>query len=245
MVNPVPGSTPKNNFHARGPLWKTCGVQTDAKKHKTGLHTGNDFPAPDGTKVVAARAGVVRHVTYGAAFGTHQVAVRCPDGTEDFYAHMSSRVADGLAVKAGDKVGAVGHEGNVKGSHLHFERHTTHGPSWSCGFISDPAPSVAAGVQAHSPAVATAKKSVRLSQLRFGIRGSTSVSVLQAVLLAHRRSGDPVFPVTGNYLGLTDQAVRLCQQRHAFGHDPTGTSFIGPKQAVHLFGTTVVIVDDR
>jgi murein DD-endopeptidase MepM/ murein hydrolase activator NlpD len=92
--------------------------------------------------VVAARPGTVRHVNYGAAFGSHQVAVMAGDGTRDFYAHMSSRVGDGMKVKAGDRVGEVGAEGNATGPHLHFERHASHSAPWSCGVIRDPAPSI-------------------------------------------------------------------------------------------------------
>jgi len=109
-----------------------------------GIHTGVDFAAPTGAKVVAARSGTVRHRNYGSAFGYHQVAVTCSDGTEDFYAHMRTRVADGTHVSAGDKIGEVGSEGNVTGPHLHFEKHNRQG-SWSCEVIVDPMPSVNSG----------------------------------------------------------------------------------------------------
>lgn len=130
MVNPVPGVPVSTEFgRTSSGLWTTCGY-----------HTGVDFAAPAGTPVVAARPGKVTHVDYGSSFGAHQVAVRCSDGTEDFYAHMSARAGNGLHVQAGDRVGEVGDEGNSTGPHLHFERHTV--PGWSCDLITNPQPSL-------------------------------------------------------------------------------------------------------
>jgi murein DD-endopeptidase MepM/ murein hydrolase activator NlpD len=136
VVNPVPGYNVSTPYGARGPYW---GCDPNASG---GKHTGADFAAPAGAKCVAARPGTVRHVNCGSAFGNHQVAVECNDGTRDFYAHMRSRVAAGTKVQAGDKVGEVGSEGNVSGPHLHFERHNCHGCGWSCGICKDPKPSI-------------------------------------------------------------------------------------------------------
>jgi murein DD-endopeptidase MepM/ murein hydrolase activator NlpD len=84
----------------------------------------------------------VRHCNHGAAFGRHQVEVLPGDGTRDFLAHLSTRVPDGTRVKAGDKVGEVGAEGNVTGPHLHFERHSVATGGWSCTVIRDPQASI-------------------------------------------------------------------------------------------------------
>jgi murein DD-endopeptidase MepM/ murein hydrolase activator NlpD len=128
MSQPVPGHTVQTPFHRRGKFWKTCKVKTAPNGKKTGLHTGVDIPAPQGTPVVAARAGVTKHVDFGPAFGTKQLAVLCDDGTEDFYAHMSSRKPGGRKVKAGDKIGEVGNSSSTPDlkPHLHFERHKKH-----------------------------------------------------------------------------------------------------------------------
>jgi Membrane proteins related to metalloendopeptidases len=242
MGKPVPGHQAGTAFGVRGPRW-SCD-----KNNGEGIHTGIDFPAPIGTEVVAARVGVTAHVDYGNAFGTRQLAVRCADGTEDFYAHMSDRVADGRTVSAGEKVGEVGDQGNVTGPHLHFERHTAHGPGWSCGFITDPSPSI----EARSNVAADKKTTgvpdqtvrVRLSRLRFGVMDAGSVRRLQTVLNTHDTADDEQLPITGNYLEKTDDAVRRCQQSHGFGHDPAGASFVGPRQAAHLFGDRISIIDD-
>lgn len=137
MTSPVPSSpfvdTP---YGRRGPYW-SC----DRDAHGNGIHTGADFGAPVGALVVAARPGRLVHCNHGSAFGSHQVEVRCDDGTRDFYAHLSSRVSE-RDVQAGDKVGNVGAEGNVTGPHLHFERHATSSGGWSCSIVRDPQPSI-------------------------------------------------------------------------------------------------------
>lgn len=137
MVTPVPDQpTIDTPYGRRGPYW-SC--DPDAAGH--GIHTGADYAAPAGTRVVAARPGRLVHCDHGAAFGRHQVEVRCGDGTRDFYAHMWARAAQGT-VAAGDRVGEVGMEGNATGPHLHFERHATETGGWSCAVVRDPQPSI-------------------------------------------------------------------------------------------------------
>jgi len=123
-------------YGRRGPYW-SC--NRDAQGN--GIHTGADFAAPAGAKVVAARPGTLAHCDHGSSFGNHQVEVRCSDGTRDFYAHMRMRVAEG-PIAAGAKVGEVGSEGNATGPHLHFERHATTTGGWSCSVVRDPQPSI-------------------------------------------------------------------------------------------------------
>ena len=133
---PVPGSVVSTPYGKRGGHW-SC-QQNSAGD---GVHTGCDFAADAGTPVVACRPGTTAHVDYGSAFGDHQLAVRCVDGTEDFYAHMPVRVAKGVWVQSGDWVGEVGSEGNATGPHLHLERHPSQG-WWSCDNHENPQPSL-------------------------------------------------------------------------------------------------------
>ncbi len=136
-MNPVPSNPGVDTpYGRRGSYW-SC----DRDVHGNGIHTGADFAAPTGTKVVAARPGTVVHSNHGSAFGGHQVDVVCDDGTRDFYAHMRSRTAEG-PIKAGEKVGEIGTEGNSTGPHLHFERHATTYGGWSCSVVRDPQPSI-------------------------------------------------------------------------------------------------------
>jgi murein DD-endopeptidase MepM/ murein hydrolase activator NlpD len=136
-VNPVPDhpgvDTP---YGRRGSYW-SC----DRDAQGNGIHTGADFQAPAGARVVAARPGDLAWTNHGSSFGNHQVEVRCSDGTRDFYAHLRSRAEAG-PVDAGQKIGEVGSEGNATGPHLHFERHATETGPWSCGVVRDPQPSI-------------------------------------------------------------------------------------------------------
>lgn len=137
MVNPVPGHSVSTPYGRRGSYWSCY-----EDRNGDGLHTGNDYAAPIGTLVVAARPGRVVHANHGSAFGSHQVEVLPGDGTRDFYAHLSSRVPHGTRVRTGEPVGRIGAEGNVTGPHLHFERHAIATGGWSCSIIRDPQPSI-------------------------------------------------------------------------------------------------------
>lgn len=138
MTAPVPGYGCTTPYGKRGSYW-SCNEDSNGN----GIHTGQDYAAPSGTKVVAARGGTVEYVNFGSAFGNHQCVVLPGDGTRDFYAHMQGRaIDDGARVDTGAKLGSVGDEGNVTGAHLHFERHKVSSGGWSCGVVVDPTPSV-------------------------------------------------------------------------------------------------------
>ena len=215
MVNPVPGYRVTTAYRKSG-SW-SCGY-----------HTGQDYAAPNGATVVAARAGAVVHTTWGSSFGDRQFAIRASDGTYDFYAHTNTRPGNGATVSAGHEIAQVGARGNATGPHLHFERRTSN--AWSCSGHQDPMTSHNAGGDSGSGGQPT-----YLSKLRHGQRDSDSVKNLQAALNGH--SMPPRgrnLPVTGNYLDQTDAEVRLCQELHGYGNDKPGESFVGPRQAAHL-----------
>ena len=91
-MQPVPGHGISTPYGKKG--W-SCG-----------FHTGADFAAPMGAQIVAPIAGQIRHRNYGAAFGNHQFAISPDAGQpfaagEVFFAHTSTRLADGVRVKAG------------------------------------------------------------------------------------------------------------------------------------------------
>ena len=101
------------------------GTRKDPFTGKAKNHTGIDVPAARGTKIYAAKSGVVTTSVLGSggswAYGNH-VVVSHSDGTSTLYAHMSSRaVKQGQVVKQGDVVGYVGTTGRSTGNHLHFE----------------------------------------------------------------------------------------------------------------------------
>ena len=93
-------------------------------------HTGQDFPAADGTNLVSATAGtVVRSEALRNDNGNYRsygnlIVIRPTGqpGTEIFYAHLSTRdVRAGQTVTPGQHIGRTGNTGNSKGPHLHFE----------------------------------------------------------------------------------------------------------------------------
>src|SRR3954467_14190406 len=137
-MRPVPGHVMGTPYGRRGTWW-SCREDSNG----WGIHTGVDFPAPIGARVIAARGGIVVYTNHGSAFGWHQLEIKRSDGTRDFYAHMSKRsVANGAHVKAGHKIGEVGAEGNVTGPHLHFERHSVATGPWNCAIVRNPQPSI-------------------------------------------------------------------------------------------------------
>jgi murein DD-endopeptidase MepM/ murein hydrolase activator NlpD len=85
-------------------------------------HAGNDYLAPAGTPVYAARAGTVVEVAMHTGYGPGEVVViRGEDGRYYRYAHLDGK----HRVKVGDKITGGQHIGQVgylaSGSHLHFE----------------------------------------------------------------------------------------------------------------------------
>lgn len=84
-------------------------------------HTGLDFAAPSGTPVVSVANGVVRSASYDGSYG-NKVVVVLEDGTEVWYAHLSSfTVSPGETVTGGQQLATVGSTGNSTGPHLHLE----------------------------------------------------------------------------------------------------------------------------
>ena len=84
-------------------------------------HTGQDFPAPVGTPIYAAAAGVVLSPTAGGWAGIN-VVIQHSNGGSTLYAHMSRKVVStGQTVRPGQLIGYVGTTGRSFGAHLHFE----------------------------------------------------------------------------------------------------------------------------
>jgi len=92
-----------------------------------GIHGNNgiDIGAPEGTNVVASAAGtvIVARTGWNGGYGNYVVIQHKQSQT--LYAHLSQiAVSSGASVAQGQKVGEVGHTGQVSGAtgnHLHFE----------------------------------------------------------------------------------------------------------------------------
>jgi murein DD-endopeptidase MepM/ murein hydrolase activator NlpD len=88
----------------------------------TRFHAGLDYPAPRGTPVASAGAGVVTYA--GPLPGGWGKTVTVSHGADvrTMYAHLSAvRMEVGARVEAGETVGLVGATGYATGPHLHFE----------------------------------------------------------------------------------------------------------------------------
>ena len=86
-------------------------------------HTGTDFAAPKGTRVLAAADGVVVSAGWRNGYG-NTVELRHGGGITTLYAHLSgfaNGAKTGARVRQGDPVGFVGATGWATGPHLHYE----------------------------------------------------------------------------------------------------------------------------
>ncbi|MGW1399289.1 peptidoglycan DD-metalloendopeptidase family protein [Streptomyces sp. NPDC002405] len=113
----------------------------------SGHHTGLDFPAATGTKIVAVDSGTVESATSGGPYGKH-ILVQHGGGLASLYAHMSAMVAKaGDTIKQGGRVGSVGATGNVTGPHLHLEARVNGKPVDPMPYLTGPTGDGGTGVQ--------------------------------------------------------------------------------------------------
>ncbi len=105
-------------------------------------HEAIDIPAPEGTPVVAARAGTVVAINMHSSYG-NAIAILHDGGYSTFYCHLSRRaVSVGAYVNAGQTIGYVGHTGTVygnPGNHLHFRLNTNATKTNYWGKMQNPA----------------------------------------------------------------------------------------------------------
>ncbi len=109
---PLPG-----HYEISSPFgWRTHPVTGEKK-----LHTGIDIPAPAGTEIRAAGAGVVIFAGWYGSYG-NSIIIDHGGGISTLYAHQSKfAVQVNEQVKANQVIGNVGSTGLSTGPHLHFE----------------------------------------------------------------------------------------------------------------------------
>lgn len=86
-------------------------------------HTGSDFAAPKGTRVLSAADGHVISAGWKGGYG-NTVEIRHGGSITTLYAHLSGFVQGiraGARVRQGDPIGFVGATGWATGPHLHYE----------------------------------------------------------------------------------------------------------------------------
>lgn len=96
-------------------------------------HEGQDVLARCGTRLVAARGGVVQWKAYHAAAGYYLVVDDGSTEVDELYAHLSEPAlpARGERVYTGQTIGYVGRTGDASTCHLHFEMWSP--PGWYQG----------------------------------------------------------------------------------------------------------------
>ncbi|MGW3387256.1 M23 family metallopeptidase [Streptomyces cinereoruber] len=109
---PIAGSYVSTGYQTGGSLWSS------------GSHSGVDFHAAYGSRVVSVGSGTVVEAGWGGAYGNN-IVIRMHDGTYTQYGHLSSiGVYVGQTVEPGQQIGISGSTGNSTGPHLHFEART-------------------------------------------------------------------------------------------------------------------------
>ncbi len=87
------------------------------------MHTGVDWSAPRGTRIMAAGNGKVIYAKWKSGYGNH-VKIQHANGYTSAYSHMSGfakGIKQGIRVKQGQVIGFVGSTGLSTGPHLHYE----------------------------------------------------------------------------------------------------------------------------
>lgn len=234
-------------YGKRGTAW---GCNKDASGK--GVHTGVDLSAPRGTPIFAPCDGQIRHRSYGSALGNHQFAISPDPGQafaagEIFFAHTSTRMADGAYVKMGQQIAVVGSEGNASGPHVHMEYHPNTKDVWNCSVHANPKPVLLHGLSTDAPYIT---KDVYRSKCGYGEptngdANSDTVKELQERLNRAGLTGGLKLIVTGKYDANTDTMVRLWQEQ--FCHDTPDTarkSYLGPNQFAAMFPDVYELHDD-
>lgn len=117
LINRQPVSGPNVRLSSR------FGPRTNPILMTTKFHTGIDWAAPEGTKVVAAANGTVEIKENQDDYG-NLVVLRHRYDVKTAYAHLrdfAQGLQEGQTVKEGDVIGFVGNTGVSTGAHLHFE----------------------------------------------------------------------------------------------------------------------------
>lgn len=105
--------------------------------HGQEFHDGIDLAAASGTPILAFGPGTVTMSGWNGGYGNY-ISIDHGGGLMSFYAHCSALyVKKGAAVKAGQKIAAVGTTGSSTGNHLHFGMHKNGSPVNPQSYVKD------------------------------------------------------------------------------------------------------------
>lgn len=120
MLASIPAIRPLS-FKQLKALASGFGYRIDPIYKTVKMHTGLDFTAPTGSKIIATGEGIVVFAGYASGYGYH-VIINHGFGYQTLYGHMSKiLVRPGKKVFRGDEIGLVGSTGKSTAPHLHYE----------------------------------------------------------------------------------------------------------------------------
>lgn len=94
------------------------------REYRGGWHEGLDFPADEGSPVLAAASGTVVHVdNVNNSFAGHFITIHHGGGMHTRYMHnLKNLVTKGQKVRRGEKIATVGRTGTSRSKpHVHFD----------------------------------------------------------------------------------------------------------------------------
>ena len=122
MASCIPAIPPIDPKPGTYRLTSEFGTRWDPVYGGWNTHSGVDLSTKEGNPIYATGDGVVESVDFQFFGYGHQVVIDHGFGYKTRYAHMSTiSVVEGMKIKRGECIGAVGKTGKVTGAHLHYE----------------------------------------------------------------------------------------------------------------------------
>ena len=122
MASCIPAIPPIDPKPGTYRLTSEFGTRWDPVYGGWNTHSGVDLSTKQGNPIYATGDGVVESVDFQFFGYGHQVVINHGFGYKTRYAHMSTiSVVEGMKIKRGECIGAVGKTGKATGEHLHYE----------------------------------------------------------------------------------------------------------------------------